>query len=308
MMRLTAAAMSASLTPITVMLWLSWPTDAAIAPRFRPKPCTKPRPIFAFLPCRATTATLIASCARSAGTSPSSRRHVEIEPLGDDPSRSDPDDRHAVPPDRHAEIVGRDRRALDAVEPDRIERRARCEERILDQAPAGDHRLDAAFRETFDKHEIGAPARRDKAAVAQPEGVRARPARGAIDGVERPAELDQRADHEIEVALLADVERVPIVGAKRHERGGVLVEHLGERVEVLRHRPFADQDRHPLGELLARLRRRRRFVVGADAGGEIGVQVAAREKRRVPVDVAVLEGGELVEGSRVEREDTRESS
>ena len=39
--RLTAAAMSASSTPTTHRLWLSWPTDEAIAPRFMPKPLTK---------------------------------------------------------------------------------------------------------------------------------------------------------------------------------------------------------------------------------------------------------------------------
>ena len=38
--------------------------------------------------------------------------------------------------------------------------------------------------------------------------------------------------------------------------GGVLVEHLGERVQILRDRALADQDRHALGELFARFRRR----------------------------------------------------
>ena len=33
--------MSASSAPTTQILWLSWPTDEAIAPRFMPKPCTK---------------------------------------------------------------------------------------------------------------------------------------------------------------------------------------------------------------------------------------------------------------------------
>ena len=37
--------MSASSAPTTQMLWLSCPTEEAIAPRFRPKPCTKPRPM-----------------------------------------------------------------------------------------------------------------------------------------------------------------------------------------------------------------------------------------------------------------------
>ena len=98
-------------------------------------------------------------------------------------------------------------------------------------APAGDHLLDAAFVEIAQEHDVGAPARRDEAAVAQAEGVRRRTARRAVDGMARPAERDQRADHEIEVALLADVERIAVVGAERHERGGVFVQHLGERMQ-----------------------------------------------------------------------------
>ena len=108
MTRLTAAAMSASSTPTTVMLWLSWPTEEAMAPRFRPKPCTKPRPILRFLPCRATTATLIASCARSASASPARAGQVEVEPLGDDAPGRHADHRHRVQPRRDAEIVRAD--------------------------------------------------------------------------------------------------------------------------------------------------------------------------------------------------------
>ena len=84
--RLTAAAMSASLAPTTVMLWLSWPTEEAIAPRFRPKPRTKLLPILPLMPCRSTTATLITSLSRSGfrPLSPISRvassRKVRIRP------------------------------------------------------------------------------------------------------------------------------------------------------------------------------------------------------------------------------------
>ena len=42
--RFTAMAMSASLQPMTQTLWLSWPTDEAMAPRVMPKPLTKPCP------------------------------------------------------------------------------------------------------------------------------------------------------------------------------------------------------------------------------------------------------------------------
>ncbi len=41
------------------------------------------------------------------------------------------------------------------------------------------------------------------------------------------------------------------------------------------------------------------FMVGADAGGEIAVQVPARQKRRVAVDMTVLEGLELRHADRI---------
>ena len=141
---------------------------------------------------------------------------------------------------------------------------------------------------------------RHQATVAQPEGIGARPARRPVDRVARPAERDQPADHEVEVPLLADIERIAVVGAQRHERWRYLVSSTSASADrSFAHGAFADQDRHPLGELLARLCRARRLMVGADSRGEIGVEVAAGQKRRVPVDVAVLEGGELVERARV---------
>ena len=48
----------------------------------------------------------------------------------------------------------------------------RREQRVLDHAAAGDHLLDAALVEIVEQHEVGPPARRDQAAVAQAEGVR----------------------------------------------------------------------------------------------------------------------------------------
>jgi len=74
--------MSASLTPTTVMLWLSWPTDEAMAPRLRPKPVTKARPMFLFFPWRATTATLARSAAGSARRRlPSARTAIGTLPV-----------------------------------------------------------------------------------------------------------------------------------------------------------------------------------------------------------------------------------
>ena len=41
------------------------------------------------------------------------------------------------------------------------------------------------------------------------------------------------------------------------------------------------------------------IVIGADAGGEIAVQIPARQKRRMAVDMAVLEGFQLRHADRI---------
>ena len=86
--------------------------------------------------------------------------------------------------------------------------------------------------------------------------------------------------------FLADVERVAVVGAEGEEGRGVARDQRDQLVQVLRDRALADQDRHALGEFFARLLGGRRLVVGADAGGEIGVEVDAAQQRRMPVDMA----------------------
>ncbi len=42
-----------------------------------------------------------------------------------------------------------------------------------------------------------------------------------------------RPDHRVEMALLDDVERASVVGAERHEGGGVGGEDTGQRLEIL---------------------------------------------------------------------------
>src|SRR5258708_7481345 len=69
--RFTAAAMSESLQPMTQTLWLSWPTDEAMAPRRMPKPLTKPCPTLPWVLCRPSTATFRMSSAASATNAPS---------------------------------------------------------------------------------------------------------------------------------------------------------------------------------------------------------------------------------------------
>ena len=293
--RLTATAMSSSSMPTTQMLWLSWPTEEAMAPRCMPKPVTKARPIVPSLPWRSMTATLAMSLAGSATRSlPFAGTCLRTWSVTTRPGATPiivSSRRHRGCGNRPAPICAH----LDAVEADRRDRAARGEERVVDHAAGRDHRLHRAFGEIADQHDIGAAAGRDHAAVAQAEGVCRRPARGAIDVVQRPAEGDQRAHHVVEVALLGDVERVAVVGAQAAHARRMLVEDLGERVQVLGHRALADQHGEALLQLLAAVLGDGRLVVGADARGEIAVEVVAAHQRRVAVDVAVLEGDELVE-------------
>ena len=107
---------------------------------------------------------------------------------------------------------------LDAVAPDRRQRAARGEQRVVDDAAGREHRRDRAGFEIVDDDEVGAPAGRDQAAVAQAEDARGRYGRGAIGGERRRAEPDRGADQEVEVALLGDVERIAVVGAEGDER------------------------------------------------------------------------------------------
>jgi hypothetical protein len=49
-----------------------------MAPRFRPKPWTKPRPILSLMPWRATTATFTASCSQSGCMAPPTTGRVIV--------------------------------------------------------------------------------------------------------------------------------------------------------------------------------------------------------------------------------------
>ena len=53
------------------------------------------------------------------------------------------------------------------------------------------------------------------------------------------------------MALFGDVERIAVIGAERDEARRILVEDFGERLQILGHRSFADQDGHALGQLFA---------------------------------------------------------
>ena len=84
---------------------------------------------------------------------------------------------------------------------------------------------------------------------------RAADQRGGAIGVERRrAAADGGTDQVVDVAFLGDVERVAVVGAEAPGTATCsVVSSSASAARSLRHRAFADQDLHALGELLARL-------------------------------------------------------
>ena len=185
------------------------------------------------------------------------------------------------------------------VAPDRRDRLARREQRLVDDPAGGDHRRDGAGLEVVEEDDVGAPAGRDHAAVGKPERPRRRQRSRAIDRERRAAAGDQHADHVVEVTLLGDVERVAVVGAEREEGRGLDREQAAQRREVLRDRALADQHGHALADLLQRLVGGGGLVVGADAGREVAVEVASAQQRRMAVDVAIGEALELRDAARI---------
>src|SRR5690606_5004737 len=140
---------------------------------------------------------------------------------------------------------------------------------------------------------VGAPARSDEATVAKAEYDCRGTARGTVNVMQGTTLGYEPADRGIEVTFLGDVERVAIVGAQRDERRGVLVEDFGQGVEILADRPLADEDGHALHQLFAGLAGGGRLMVGADAGGEVTVELEIGEQGGVAVDVTALEGLQL---------------
>ncbi len=227
------------------------------------------------------------------------RREIAPQMLGQDFPRDHPDHGLSTSGGGDTEALCRNRRRLDALKPDRRDRLARREQRLVDDPAGGDHRGDCASFEVVEEDDVGAPAGCDHAAVGKPKRPRRRQRSRAVDRERPAAPGDQRADHVVEVTLLGDVKRVAVVGAEREERRGLDREEGAQRREILRHRALADQHGHALADLLQRFVGAGRLVVGADAGGKIAVEVASAQQRRMAVNVAIGEALELRDAARV---------
>ncbi len=107
------------------------------------------------------------------------------------------------------------------------------------------------------------------------------------------------------MAVLGDVLGLAVVGAEGEAVRAELLDERQERGEVARGGGLADQHPHAGAQALAALLRRVALVVGADAGGGVGLEVLAEDAGRVAVDVRRREG-ELLELVRVAGDDAGE--
>ena len=91
------------------------------------------------------------------------------------------------------------------------------------------------------------------------------------------------------MALFANVERVAIIGAKAQIGRLAFGQKPHHRRQIFRHRPFADQNPHPLAQLFQAFGVRCRLMLRSDPCRDIAVQIIAQQQRRVAVDVATGE-------------------
>ena len=140
-----------------------------MAPRFMPKPLTKAVAMLSLTPWRATTATLTKSLVEIDAAQAVGERQDRRHALGDDLAGHDADRLGRGPLPARGEIARRDPPRLDAVAPDRRDDAARGEQCVVDHPPARHHARHRAGFEIVEHDEIGAPARRDEAAIAKPK-------------------------------------------------------------------------------------------------------------------------------------------
>ena len=118
---------------------------------------------------------------------------------------------------------------------------------------------------------------------------------------------DGQAHAVVDVAGVQQGVRLPVVGAQRHAVGAVAEHGRDQGGEVARGGALPDEDPHAFAALLLGLLELGALVVGLDARGQVGVQLAAAQAGRVTVDALVAGGGDLGEHLRVAVRRRRES-
>jgi hypothetical protein len=101
----------------------------------------------------------------------------------------------------------------------------------------------------------------------------------------RDPQRDGVAHDCVDVPVGGDVLRLTVVGAERHPVRTELLHERDQRPEVAGGRGLADQQPEPRPQALPPLLQREGFMVGANAGGRVGLELAAEHARRVAVHV-----------------------
>ena len=197
---------------------------------------------------------------------------------------------------RVAEIVLRQRRDMERVVCALVEIRLDLRLRevaelavvIVQNALLKDH-FDVEILEIVDDGEVREVAGRDGAAVIEQEVARGMVA-GGLDGDDRidAVLVDGLAADVVDVALFQKVTRVLVIGAEHAAVCILRREQRRERLKIPRGRALADHDELAAAELCQRVLDVGALMVGVDAGGDVGIEVLARQTRRVAVDLLVV--------------------
>ena len=177
---------------------------------------------------------------------------------------------------------------------------------LLDGPSGFQRQLGLEALEVREQEQVGLIPRCDR--TEMPETV----PRGGVDRrqhdrvLRRDARSDRLPDHAIDVAVRGDVLRIAVVGAEGDAVRPELLHERQQRLQVARHRRFANQKPHAGTQPLASLVGRQRFVVRPDACRDVGVQLFAEQTRRVAVDLDAFRQAHLLQLGVVTVHDARE--
>ncbi len=165
---------------------------------------------------------------------------------------------------------------------------------------------DAQALQVIADQEVGAVAGADGAQLAQAE-VGGRVDGGELDGPQRvQPQGDGLAHHGVHVAVLLEVAAGAVVHHQQAAGGRAVGDQGQQLLQVLLGGALADHQVHAAAELLAPLLQAGRLVVGAGAGGQVGVEGFAPQAGGVAVDGPVAYGVDLVQAGAVAGDDAGE--
>ena len=294
------ASISASSAPTTTILWESWATEEAQAPRRKPKPCTRPSPRLPVPWWRSTTASFRRSWVGSATRRPArtgagkTRFSVSncpgIRPMT--LTRSP-----AAAGDRASSGNSCTRKAVAGTGASGKGR--------LDQQPAAVHHQFAVFKDLIHPkilevgrhHQVGLKTRGHRAPIPQAKVFRRVQGRHD-DGWQGVEPQGYRLfEQGVQMAGLKQILRVAVIGDQHGapQTGG---SHRGQQVrQVLGQAAFPQHQVKTQGQLFPGLSQLGAFVVGADPGQPVGIKSPAGQERRMAVHRPLGEQGELLEES-----------